>query len=201
MLETTCEVIRDRIDAFVDDELNDVERNAVRDHCARCVACEDELALALRVRDELRALPVLGAPQRVIDAAGRTIRAPRVVPFPVRRARRRLLPAMAAALAVVAAAAWFIAERRTPAAPAYSDAEIRQARDEMELAFRYVDHYSAQTARIIQVDIMEKRVTPRVERALVTSGEAAVRDALMPGLKRAVRESGSGVTSPAPERS
>ena len=86
-----------------------------------------------------------------------------------------------AGLAVAAVAAWFIAQQRTPVEPAYSAAEIRRARDEMELAFRYVDHYSAQTARIIQVDVMEKRIAPRVERAL--------------------RESGLRVTSPAPERS
>ena len=175
MFDTTCEITRDRIDAFVDGDLSDAERNAVRDHCARCAACTRELALALRVRDGLRALPVFTAPARVIDAAGRTISAPRVVPLPVRRSHRRLFPAMAAVLAVVAVAAWFVAERRTNAEPAYSDAEIRRARDEMELAFRYVDHYSA---GIIQVDVMQKRVAPRVERAL--------------GLR---------VTSPAPTRS
>ena len=200
MFDANCEIIRERIDAFVDDELNDAERTAVRDHCARCSACARELDLALRLRDELRALPAFTAPAHIIDAAARQSAPPRVVPLPARRARRRLLPVMAAAVAVAAAAAWFIAGRNTPPAePAYSDAEIQRARDEMELAFAYVDRYSV--ARIIHVDVMEKRVDAPRRARMVTSGEAAVRDALVPGLKRAVRASGLGVTSPAPERS
>jgi anti-sigma factor RsiW len=200
MSDTTCEIIRDRIDDFVDDELGSVDRNAVQHHCTHCAACAGELALALRVRKGLRALPAFDAPARVIDAAARELDAPRIFALPAPRSRRWVVP-VAAALAVAAGAVWLLAERTAPVGPTYSAAEVRQARDEMELAFRYVDHYSARTARIIQVDVMEKRVAPRVERAFVTSRDAAVRDALVPGLKRAVRESGLGVTSAAPARS
>jgi hypothetical protein len=65
------------------------------------------------------------------------------------------------------------------------------------LAFGYVDHYSNDAAAIVRDDVIGKRVMPRIERALGVPGDAAVHDAIVPGLKKAER----GVTSPPPDRS
>lgn len=206
MADMNCETAREIIDAFIDGDLDEPGRAALRRHCDQCGACGRELVLAERVRDELRALPALSAPHRLIRDAGAAARVAPVVPLPVRTRRVRPRPAivgvMAAALAVAAATVWLATRRSgdTPA-PAYTEAEVRRARDEMALAFAYVGRYSAESAEILRDDVMARRVMPRIERALVTSGESAFHDALVPGLKRAVRESGLDVTSPPPTRS
>ena len=202
MFDFNCTTIRDRIDAFVDGELEPGERRALETHCAHCESCARELRAAVDIRDALRALPVLTVPRRVIDAAERDVRIPHIVPMPARRAAHRYVPAIAAALAVIVAGAWFVSSQRNSSpAPGYSDAEIRRASEEMALAFSYVDRYSTEAAELLSDDVLGKRVLPRIERAITTSGEAAVHDALVPGLKRAVRESGLDVTSPSQTRS
>ena len=202
MFDLNCTTVRDRIDAFVDGELEPGERSALETHCTHCESCARELRVAVDIRDALRALPVLTVPHHVIDAAERDVRIPHIVPVPARRAAHRYVPAIAAALAVVVAGAWFVSsQRHSSPATGFSDAEIRRASEDMALAFSYVDRYSIEAAELVTDDVLSKRVAPRIERALTTSGEAAVHDALMPGLKRAVRESGLGVTSPSSTRS
>ncbi|HET6349898.1 MAG TPA: hypothetical protein VFH88_12510, partial [Candidatus Krumholzibacteria bacterium] len=98
-------------------------------------------------------------------------------------------------------AVWFEAQRRAAREAAVSDAEVRRATEEVEMAFGYVNHYSDEAASIVRDDVMDRRVLPSIEHALTTSGDAAINDALVPELKRAVRESGLGVTSRPPKRS
>ena len=198
-----CERTRAQIDAYLDDDLEAGERAGVESHCAGCDACASELELAVRIRDELRGLPVFEAPARVIEAASREATASNVVPLPSRPARRRRVMAVVAAgiVAVAALSVWFGVARRSPREPGYSDAEIRRASAEVALAFGYIDEYGDQAAVLVRDDVLQQRVMPRIERALEASGEAAIHDALIPSLKRAARESGLGVTNPGPGRS
>jgi anti-sigma factor RsiW len=197
-----CEAFRDRVDAFLDGELGADERAAMEAHAADCRSCAREMELARRIRDGLHALPVFGAPARVLETAAREAASSKVVPLRARRAvRPRILAAVAAALALVSLAVWSSLNQRASRAPEISDAEIRRATAEVALAFGYVDRYSDEAAGIVREDVFEKRVAPRIERALNTSRDAAIRDALVPGVKRAVRESGFNVTSPPPGRS
>ena len=198
----SCDAVRDRIDAYLDGELDSAGCAALEQHCAACRPCGRELALARRVHAELRSLPVLSAPERTIAAAEREIATSNVVQLRVPARRRRTRTLLAAAAVVVAAASvWFAMHSRTAPPPGYSDAEIRQASEELALAFGYVDHYSNQAAAIIENDVIQRRVAPRIGRALNTSREAVIDDAIVPGIRRAVRESGLNVTSPPPGRS
>lgn len=175
-----CEWVRERIDACVDGAMDADERAVFEAHCATCAACARELSLAIRIRRELRTLPVFDMPAHVLERAAQQVAAAssNVIPLRASRPRRRVAPIVAAAAiaAIVAAAAWIGIERR--AAAGYSEAEIRRAHAEMSLAFGYVDRYSD---GVVRQDVMERRVIPRIERA--------------------VRGNDAGVTSPAPERS
>jgi len=198
----SCESIREHIDGYIDGELGRRDCEALEAHCASCAACARELAVARRVREELRALPVFTAPARTIAAAESRINASRVMRLPARRPNHRVRAVLVAAVAViVAASVWLGMRSRTPSTPEYSQAEIRQATGELALAFGYVDRYSAQAAEIIHDDVLEQRVAPQIERALNTSREAVIDDAIVPGIRRAVRDSGLNVTSPPPGRS
>lgn len=200
--KNSCESIREHIEAYLDGELDRNDCVALETHCASCAACARELSLARRVREELRTLPVFPAPARAIAAAERRIHASKVVRLPVRGPNRRMRAVLVAAAAVVVAASvWLGTRSRTPSTPQYSEAEIRQATGELALAFGYVDRYSAQAANIIHNDVLEQRVAPQIERALNTSREAVIDDAIVPGIRRAVRDSDSNVTSPRPGRS
>lgn len=201
-----CEWILDRLDAFVDGDLAGDEREAVETHCAGCNECARELEAAHRIRDELRALGPLEAPRGVVEAAARAAGTPNranVVPLRSRRAggSLRIAGAIAAAVTLIGAGVWLGLRAHAPREPGMSEADVRRATAEVELAFGYVDHYSDHAAGIVRDDVIGKRVLPRIERALEASRDAAMRDALVPGLKRAVHESGLDVTSPPPDRS
>jgi hypothetical protein len=201
-----CEWILDRLDAFVDGELAADERDAVETHCTDCNECARELEVARHIRDELRALGPLEAPRGVVEAAARGAGATdrsNVVPLRSRRAGRslRIAAAVAAAVTLIGATVWLGLRAHAPREPEMSEADVRRATAEVELAFGYVDHYSDHAAGIVRDDVIGKRVLPRIERALEASRDAAMRDALVPGLKRAVHESGLDVTSPPPDRS
>ena len=76
---------------------------------------------------------------------------------------------------------------------------MRRAAAEVALAFDYVDRYGDHAADIVRDDVIEKRVMPRIERALGAAGNPAAHDAIVPGLKKAIRA--PDVTSPPPDRS
>jgi anti-sigma factor RsiW len=202
MSELNCEQVRDHIDEYLDGSLDAGTRAGLEAHGAGCVRCARELRLAHRVHAELRALPALAAPGGVVDAAAQAAaRTPRVVTSPVRATQRRWISVVAAAFVLVAAATWLnIDHRRTPE-PEFTAAEVRRAREELALAFVYVDRYSSRAADLLRDDVLERRVVPRVERALASSGEAAIHDALVPGLRRVIGDTTRDVTSPTPERS
>jgi anti-sigma factor RsiW len=175
MSSNPCEWTLEYIEPYLDGEMDAGERAGFEAHCVVCASCARELSFAIRIRRELRSLPPLGAPERVVEAAAREVIESKIVPLTVARTRRNYaLPALAAAIALVAAVWFGIHERR----PEYSEAEIRRASAEMALAFRYVDRYSD---GVVRDDVMEKRVVPHIERAL--------------------REAGLDVTSPPPGRS
>lgn len=174
-----CEWAREHMEPYLDVELPEAERAAFESHCRSCAACARELSLAIRIRAGLRSLPVFAVPAHVVEQSAREIQAAssNVIPLRARELRRRFaLPAIAAAVLVVAAALWLGTARRQPAG--YSEAEIREARAGMAMAFGYVDRYSR---GVVGEDVLEKRVVPRIERA--------------------VRRDETDVTSPSPKRS
>ncbi len=62
------EEIRERIEPFLDDELDPNETERVEAHLEGCALCSAELDEARRVRDALRELPLVDCPQRVVES-------------------------------------------------------------------------------------------------------------------------------------
>lgn len=175
-----CEWTLEHIEPYLDGELDAGERAGLEGHCVVCAGCARELSFAIRLRRELRSLPVFPAPHYVVAAAehAAATASSNVVALPVSRTRRRLaLPLVAAAAAALVAAGWFGIKERSRST-GYSEAEIRRASEELALAFKYVDKYSD---GVVCDDVIEKRVAPSIQRAL--------------------RAAGSDVTSPPPNRS
>ncbi len=162
-----CEWVLEHLDAFVDGELGEGERAAVTAHCSTCGECSREIDLAIRVRRELRSLPAFKAPAHVLNAAEREANITNVIPISTRTRSRKLIrvaaAVVAAAVVVVSAMAWQHSRE-----PKYSEADVRRAHAEMAMAFSYVDRYSD---GVVREDVIEKRVMPRIERALSTSKE------------------------------
>ena len=117
----TCDEIQERLEAFVDGELEAGTAAAIEAHLAGCEACAAEHSLTEAVRRELRALPELDAPPavlgRVLSEAGRD----RFRPAETRptRSGRPAWAAWAAAAftAVVLGAAMLLGPSRQPSPP------------------------------------------------------------------------------------
>jgi hypothetical protein len=174
-----CEWALDRIEPYLDGEIDDGERTAFEAHCVSCADCARELSLGIRLRRELRSLKIFDVPPGVIERAASEIAtaSSNVVPLRTSRPHRRIvLPAIAAAILAVVATLWFTSERRQYGG--YTQQDIERAHAEMALAFSYVDRYSD---GVVREEVIQKRVVPSIERA--------------------IRENESNVTSPPPGRS
>ena len=117
---------------------------------------------------------------------------------PRRHARRTRWVAAVAALVVVAAVGVWRNARERPAPVTSSDVDpqaIEQASRDAALALAYVGKYTRRTGQLIRDDVIGVRVVLPMHRAFVTSREAVIDDAIVPGVKRAIDESGFGETS------
>jgi hypothetical protein len=68
MMEFNCENVRDLLPELISDRLDSVATASVRSHIARCVECQEEYEVALRVAGTRLRVPA-GLEQRVIAAA------------------------------------------------------------------------------------------------------------------------------------
>lgn len=204
-----CAWVRERIDAYLDDETSSTETRSLEAHVGACTGCARELELARRCRGELRALPSFAPPHHTVDAAERAASAgtgnAEVIPLaPRRRARRTRWMTVAAAALVIAAVGVWRGPRRPPAPVATADVDpraIEQASRDAALALAYVGKYTRRTGELIRDDVIGVRVVLPMHRAFVASREAVIDDAIVPGVKRAIDESGFGETSPPHVRS
>jgi anti-sigma factor RsiW len=178
-----CVDALERIEAYLDGELEATEATALEHHSNACPACAEELAWARRVRQELRALPPLECPPGVMDsvmaaAAGPTATgttgaeaAKSVLSFPQRpRSAQRFAPwalrFAAAAAVVLAVLAGALLLRPTAPRPQYTAAELAQAEKEARLAFAYLSTIQRRAGHKIQQDVLVKHVVGPPQQAL-----------------------------------
>jgi Putative zinc-finger len=198
-----CAWVRERIDAYLDGETGAAEARSLEAHLDACAGCARELDLAGRCRRELRALPPFSPPRRAVEAAERAAAAgtgsAEVIRLaPRRRAwRARWVSVAAAVLAIAAVGVWRgVREPPTPVATSNVDPhEIEQASRDAALALAYVGKYTRRAETLIRDDVIGIRVVLPMHRAFVTSRAAVIDDAIVPGMKRAIDESGFGETS------
>ncbi len=187
----TCDEILERLEAFVDGELDASERATIEAHLAGCEACAAEHALTEAVRTELRALPELDAPPAVIGQVLSDVgedRFRRIGSTPSRPAWTAL--AAAALAAAVLGAAMLLGPSRQPetdeAAPmattAVADATtidrtvadrtatdpeaVARATEEARYALAYLAQVSRRTGLKLRDDLLIDRVTVPAARGL-----------------------------------
>ena len=165
--------IDDRLEAFLDGELPEAER-AVLDGALRAdPAWQAELALARRIRTDLRALPTPACPPAVTEAVLRHARrrSPAAWLERIAEAARRHVAglwqpslAMAVLVAVVVAAAFL--GRPAPPAPNIASAEVEQALDEVRWTLAYLSEVGRKTGRSVREDVIGQRVVEPMQDAL-----------------------------------
>ncbi len=172
--QVNCDWVEERVDAYLDDELGAKELQLFTAHASACTSCERELAIATAVANELRSLPTLSAPDYLVT---------RAIAHADTRARGGLLgwlrPALGTlAIALVAAAAFWSAERTAPPANNVASpmpAEVEAARHDLMLAFGVVGKYSRSTAIYVGRSAMRGQVAPPVRDAVKKTREKTQR--------------------------
>jgi hypothetical protein len=154
-----CAEILDRLDAWIDGDLDQTRAAAMQAHIDGCESCRHERQLAEEVLAELRVMPEFEIPERVLNAVYRKTR-PGVVEklhSIIEGAVRRPLPAMASVAAVlllvVVISPW---DRKS--APEYSDQEISRAAAELRLAFAYVGDITRRAEERVKERVIDESV-------------------------------------------
>jgi len=143
MNELLCDATQDLIELSLDGELTAEEEARLQAHLAACPPCACEMALALRIRRELRALPA----------------AAHVVPFPQLSARRGSLRlVLAAAMLALAVTGTIVLEqvRIRPAKPAPPN--IAQATAEARYALAYVGKVGRRAGLDLRDGLLRRRL-------------------------------------------
>jgi anti-sigma factor RsiW len=160
-----CDGVLNRLDAWIDGDLDRAEAIGIEAHLERCPACQAERRLAEQMLTELRAMPDFGVPERVLQAVERKTR-PRWVetirsslPSEV----RRRLPA-AAAFAAVVLAVVLVAPWDWRRGPEYSDEEIQRAAAETRLALAYIGSITRRAERRVKEKVLEEGAAAKAVR-------------------------------------
>jgi anti-sigma factor (TIGR02949 family) len=168
-MNTDCTWVEEHIEAYVDRELAREDTNALEKHLAACGHCRRELALAERVRSELRALPELECDDRVTDEVigqieGPRHRAPLRSPSWWLGGRLRPALAVAAAVLIITASVVFVQLRRGQAR--YTPDQIERAEKALRWTFAYLNEVSRQSGEAVRDEVFEAGVIEPVQRAV-----------------------------------
>lgn len=166
-----CEEALDLLEPCLDGDLGAGEAEAVRGHLERCSACAAEMALAARIRTELRALPELDCPPEVLDKVRR--RGPgEVVPFRPRHAWSLRIAAAAAALVLAVLGAMggaFFLESQKPDSP--SPEQVARATREARFALAYLGKATRQAGFDVRDEVLQKRLVMPATRSLARTSD------------------------------
>lgn len=180
-----CAEVLDRLEAWIDGDLDEREGAEMRSHVDDCESCRRERQLAEELAAELRALPEFEIPERVVRAVHRktSLGVMEKLRSIFEDAVRRPFPAMAAVAAVLVALV-VISPWTRRSEPEYSEQEIVRAASELRLAFAYVGDIT-------------RRAEVRVKERVIDDGVAAQ---TMRGVRRSfqiIGGVGTRSTSPA----
>lgn len=185
----SCSDVLERLDAWIDGDLDDAEAAAIKGHVDQCESCRAEQLLAETVVAELRALPRFDVPERVLQAVRRETR-----PSLVERIRAfleeygiRPVPAFAVVAAVVLMVLVISPWRRTTE-PQYTEQEIARAAAETRLALAYVGKIAHRAELRVKERVLDEGAAAQtmrgVRRSLHVIGEAGVAAVAVPATPR-----------------
>lgn len=179
----SCHLALELIDPMLDDELDVSIAEDLHHHLAACPNCSSEAATARQVLTELRSLPEIDPPQRVVDHVRRTIdRDPS--PHHAAQGGRYRIGWMAAAAALVLSVGVVGMVRNQTAS---TNAEARRAAAEVTYALACISNITQRANRAVQYEVIDHRVIPATARGL---GRPLQR------LSNGISESGSLATPP-----
>ena len=174
--EMRCEDVLDLIEPFMDDELEAPVAEKLRNHLEGCPSCSREAVAARGVLTELRSLPELDPPPRVlVRLQAATERSPL---FNLARHRSRKMAWLAAAAALVLAIGVLTIGRQ---APDPTDAEALRAAAEVTYALACVSDITLRASRAIRNEVIDHRVVPVAARSLARPFQRLSNDELMGG--------------------
>lgn len=185
-----CEWVAAHVDAFLEEELDTVDRHRLEAHTRACADCRAELEFARQLVSELRALPQLDCPDHVVSAAERAISTrPRGAWERLRAAVDAHLaglmrPAMAVIVIMVVAVGVFVLVHHDRAVNGHSrvagsadtnatqvtlenvsEEELQMAARDAMIAFAYVNKYTRRTGQIVKAEV-GGRVAGSVRKAM-----------------------------------
>lgn len=184
-----CSDVLERLDAWIDGDLDDGASAAVRAHIDRCQSCRAEQQLAEVVLAELRSMPEFDVPERVLQTVRNTTRSAhenRPGNF-FGSFRFRPAPALAAVASVVVMVLVLSPWRRA-SEPQYTDQEVARAVAETRLALAFVGN-AAQRAEIrVKARVLDQGAAAQtvrgVRRSLQVIGEVGADRADLPATPR-----------------
>jgi anti-sigma factor RsiW len=174
-----CDDVQEVLEAYLDRDLGPAEERAVAVHLRDCAECARELSVAEAVRSELRALPELDSPSRVLWRV-RTATSRQTAGDGGRSALRSLAarPVFAAAasvaLVVVAAVLWW---QKPDPRPSFDDPQVARAARETRYAFALVGALGRRAAldELLGGDVLSPTVRS-LSRSLRNSLESTLED-------------------------
>jgi len=171
-----CVEVLDRLDAWIDGDLEASEASRLQAHVERCSDCRKEYQLADEIRAELRGMPEFDAPERVLAAVREASRPTVSERLGGRLGWLTLRPVPAAiAVAAVAVLLFVIVPWGERPGAHYSDREIRRATAETRLALAYVGDAARRAERGVRRKVLEEREFPatvrEISRTLSWAGE------------------------------
>ena len=169
--KTRCQDLQLRIEALVDEELEQTKATALREHLEICPACARQVRLAAEIKQALRGLPELDTPQHVLDSVLGTVRrkgSRRRSWLDFLRAPRPAWIAVSAAAAAALFAVMVLMPNQEPAPPEHS-AEVEIAAEEARLALAYLGKLTHRAARDLREDVVQKRLVEPAARGLSRS--------------------------------
>jgi anti-sigma factor RsiW len=184
-----CADVLERLDAWIDGDLDDAEAAAVKAHVDQCESCQAEQQLAETVVAELRALPEFDVPERVLQ----TVRKKTLSTFAERLRAffddlvSRPVPALAVVAAVVLVFL-VLSPWSRPTEPEYTDQEVARAAAETRLALAYVGRIAQRAELRVKERVLDQGAAAQtvrgVRRSLHVIGEAGAATADLPATPR-----------------
>jgi len=184
-----CADVLERLDAWIDGDLDDAEAAAVEEHVDRCESCQAEQQLAMAVVAELRSMPEFDVPARVMKTVKRETLPTLVERFRAFFEDHRIRPAPAfAVIAAVILIVLVVTPWRRPAEPQYTDQEIARAVADTRLALAYVGSIAQRAEVRVKERILDEGVAAQtvrgVRRSLQVIGEVGAATADQPATPR-----------------
>ena len=171
-----CLRIERLIESYVDGDLAPDLRQQVADHTALCQECEKKLNLAIRIAGELHGLPKHTCPDTVLQDVYERIRPRRrkrlryLIPsFRQLQPRYRVAFSIGLVMVLVTLITFSVyppSHRFHEEQPTYSEQEIALAKENILLAFGYVNFATNRAQQMITEDVLPQRVVRPFQRSL-----------------------------------